>query len=94
MPIILAENIFKLNVSPEEAKIYLSKNGLMTSFANKIHEMRLEQIGRSHDGHEYYYRGRLIENPQDYVESTYLANQFHGHVSYYLLTSIFNYFNR
>lgn len=36
-------------------------------------------FARSEEGpRQYWYRGRMIDNPDDYIEEVYEANQFHG----------------
>lgn len=64
------------NLKPEEAQKYLAAHDLTLKYAPKIGEDPLPAT-RSHNG-DFIYRGRKISNPSDYVEDTYLANQFHG----------------
>ncbi|XP_073837170.1 cuticular protein 67B [Musca autumnalis] len=77
---ILAENIFKINISPEEAQQYLaqvSSRGLNTiEYAPKTGENPLPEA-RNENG-QFVYMGRVIENPNDYVEEHYDAHQYHG----------------
>lgn len=81
-------NIFLNNLTPEQAQSFISDNARTLSsdlsYAPKLGEQPLSPTGRSLDGRQYYYNGRRIEDPQNYVESTFLANQFHGQVSYYI----------
>lgn len=33
---------------------------------------------RAESDRDFYYNGRIIENPEDFIEETYEAEQFHG----------------
>ncbi|XP_037044494.1 uncharacterized protein LOC119080321 [Bradysia coprophila] len=72
LPQILCENIIKLDLSPEEAQKYIDGANSVLKFAPKLN------AGPIPDGEETYYRGRIIDNPSNFIKETYLANQFHG----------------
>lgn len=55
----------------------MAQQSLDLNYARKLNEIPLP-VTRSEDGKGYYYKGRAIENPDDYVEETYEAQQFHG----------------
>jgi len=71
LPIILGENILKLDLDPEEADKYIQNPDLTLNFAKKLGEGELSPDVTT-------YQGRAIENPGDFLEQTYLANQYHG----------------
>lgn len=71
LPIILGENILKLDLDPEEADKYIQNPDLTLNFAQKLGEGELSPDVQT-------YNGRSIENRGDYLEQTYLANQYHG----------------
>jgi len=72
-------NIFLDNLTPQEAQRFLTDEPTDNlSYARKLGEEQLSPTGRSADGRTYYHNGRKIEDPQNYVESTFLAHQFHG----------------
>lgn len=77
LPQILGENIIKLDLSPEEAQKYIDGASSVLKFAPKLGS------GPIPAGEETYYRGRIIDNPSNFIKETYLANQFHGQVSLY-----------
>ncbi|KAL5291287.1 hypothetical protein ACFFRR_010598 [Megaselia abdita] len=81
VPCILADNVFKINISPEEAQQYLEKAHQLKGvdaleYSPKIGENPLPET-RNANG-EFIYQGRKIENPSDYVEEHYQAHQYHG----------------
>lgn len=77
---LLAENIFKINISPEEAQQYLNQANLRglnnVEYSPKIGENPLPEA-RNANG-QFVYMGRVIDNPNDYVEEHYNAHQYHG----------------
>lgn len=77
---LIAENIFKINITPQEAQEFLKSanlRGLNTiEFAPKTGENELPEA-RNEKG-DFVYMGRVIEHPEDYVEEHYDAHQFHG----------------
>lgn len=75
LPQILCENIMLLDISPEEAQKYIDGASSVLKYAPKLNG------GPIPDGEETYYRGRIIDNPSNFIKETYLANQFHGQVS-------------
>lgn len=68
-----------INLKPEEAQEYIARQSLDVNYARKLGETPLVQL-RSLNGEnkQFYANGRLIDNPEDYVQEDYLANQFHG----------------
>lgn len=77
---LAAENIFKINISPEEAQQFLNNANLRgineINYAPKTGENELPEA-RNEKG-EFVYMGRVIEHPEDYVEEHYDAHQYHG----------------
>jgi len=77
---LLAENIFKINITPEEAQEFLNNVNLRglsnIEFAPKTGENELPEA-RNEKG-EFVYMGRVIEHPEEYVEEHYDAHQYHG----------------
>lgn len=72
LPLICAENIFKLDLSPEEAQKYLSGAPDDLTYAKKLDEYELP------DGKGSYYHEKARANPEAYLEQLYLAHQHHG----------------
>ncbi|XP_059613477.1 uncharacterized protein LOC132259743 [Phlebotomus argentipes] len=77
--LVWSEQIMLLDLSPEEAQKYIAAQSLDLRYAKKLGEERLSTL-RSLDGEkrDFYYNGRIIENPEDYVQEEFEANQFHG----------------
>lgn len=66
------------NLSPDEARNYLEQQSLDLKYAKLLEEHPIP-FGRSNEGpRQYWYQGRMIDNPDDYIEEVYEANQFHG----------------
>ncbi|KAH8379289.1 hypothetical protein KR009_004034 [Drosophila setifemur] len=74
------ENIFKINITPEEAQQFLNSAQLRgigdIEYAPKTGENPLPEA-RNEKG-EFVYMGRVIEHPEEYVEEHYDAHQYHG----------------
>lgn len=74
------ENIFKINITPEEAQQFLNSAQLRgigdIEYAPKTGENPLPEA-RNEKG-EFIYMGRVIEHPEEYVEEHYDAHQYHG----------------
>lgn len=68
---ILGENILKLDLEPEEADKYIENSKTILDYAKKLGENAISPETTQ-------YQGKAIEHPEDYIEQTYLANQFHG----------------
>lgn len=66
-----------LDITPEEAQKYIAEQSLELSYGKKLGEGPIPLL-KSADGNGFMYQGRVIENPEDYIEETYLASQFHG----------------
>lgn len=75
-----------LDLSPEEAQKYLSEQSPELSYSKKLAENTLVQ-GRDIDGtaRTFYWNGKVIDNPEDYIEETYEAKQFHGQVIHFAI---------
>ncbi len=65
-----------LDISPEEAQKYIDGASSVLKYAPKLN------AGPIPDGEETYYRGRIVDNPSNFIKETYLANQFHGQVGF------------
>uniref|UniRef100_A0A182NZU3 Cuticle protein 6 n=1 Tax=Anopheles epiroticus TaxID=199890 RepID=A0A182NZU3_9DIPT len=77
-PLLLARRIQLVNISPEEAQKYITQQSLDLRYAAKLGEHPLGYTRNVQDPAIFYYNGRLIDNPEDYVEEEYEAKQFHG----------------
>ncbi|XP_035910581.1 uncharacterized protein LOC118511512 [Anopheles stephensi] len=77
-PLLLARRIQLVNISPEEAQKYITQQSLDLRYASKLGEHPLGYTRNVQDPATFYYNGRLIDNPEDYVEEEYEAKQFHG----------------
>lgn len=71
MPLILAENILKLDLDPEEADKILANLPSTLGYAKKLDEGPISPDVT-------HYQGRAIEHTEDFLQQTYLANQYHG----------------
>uniref|UniRef100_A0AAG5DD28 Cuticle protein 6 n=1 Tax=Anopheles atroparvus TaxID=41427 RepID=A0AAG5DD28_ANOAO len=79
-PLLLARRIQVVNISPEEAQQYITQQSLDLRYAPKLGEYPLGYTRKLADPSEarFYYNGRIIDHPEDYVEEEYEAKQFHG----------------
>jgi hypothetical protein len=77
IPCILSELIHLNEITPEEAQKFFTEQSLDLNYAKKLNEVPLPLL-RSETGRDYYVNGRVIDNPEDYIEETYQAAQFHG----------------
>lgn len=68
LPLISAERVQLIDLTPEEAQKYITQQSLVLKFAKKIREGSAS--GRS-------FNGKIIDS-EDYFEEVYEANQFHG----------------
>lgn len=68
---MLLANTLKLNLEPEEADKILANVRTTLDYAKKLDEA---PIGPE----TTQYQGRAIEHPDQYIQQTYLANQYHG----------------
>uniref|UniRef100_A0A1L8E3S5 Putative cuticle protein 6 n=1 Tax=Nyssomyia neivai TaxID=330878 RepID=A0A1L8E3S5_9DIPT len=74
-----SETIMLLDLSPEEAQKYIGSQTLDLKYAKKLGEERLSSLrSLSGEPREFYQNGRLIDNPEDYVQEEFEASQFHG----------------
>jgi len=71
VPLICAENILKLDLDPEEADKILANLPATLGYAKKLDEGPITPDVTQ-------YQGRAIVEPNDYIQQTYLANQYHG----------------
>ncbi|XP_055535686.1 uncharacterized protein LOC129724642 [Wyeomyia smithii] len=78
--LLLAGRIQLVNLSPEEAQKYITQQSLDLRYAKKLGEHPLGYFRNIPDpsAAKFYYQGRAIDNPVDYVEEGYEASQFHG----------------
>lgn len=81
MGVVASERVQLVNLRPEEAQEYIARQALGVSYARKLGETPLAAF-RSADGSQpaksFYVGGRLIEDPENYIQEDYMANQFHG----------------
>jgi hypothetical protein len=76
---VFAENFVNLNpLSPEEARSQLEKQSLDLRYAQLLGQHPIPYLRSGEAPRQYWYNGRMIDNPADYIEEEYLANQFHG----------------
>lgn len=74
-----SDRVQLINLKPEEAQQYISQQALGINYARKLGETPLVQLRSLYgDDKKFYLNGRVLENPEDYVQEDYLANQFHG----------------
>lgn len=74
-----SDRIQLINLKPEEAQKYIADQGLGLTYARKLGETPLVQLRSLYgDDKKFYVNGRAIENPEDYIQEDYQANQFHG----------------
>lgn len=64
-----------LNLSPEEAQKIIAGRSLDINYAKLLGQRSLADAPSSH---KKYFKGSLIENPDEFLEQSYEANQFHG----------------
>nr|XP_019527246.2 uncharacterized protein LOC109399262 [Aedes albopictus] len=77
--LLLAGRIQLVNLEPEEAQRYITQQSLDLRYAKKLGEHPLGYFRNIQDPEaKFYHNGRLIDNPEDYVEEAYEASQFHG----------------
>ncbi|XP_065086623.1 uncharacterized protein Cpr67B [Ochlerotatus camptorhynchus] len=78
--LLLAGRIQLVNLAPEEAQRFITQQSLDLRYAKKLGEHPLGYFRNIQDPTEakFYHNGRLIDNPEDYVEESYEASQFHG----------------
>lgn len=81
MPSLLAARIQLLDLTPEEAQKFITEQSLDLKYAKLLSSGKLGAGVRGHGG-MFYHNGQEIDNPDDYTEDVYEANQFHGQVSY------------
>jgi hypothetical protein len=77
VPSLLAARLQLLDISPEEAQKLITQQSLELRYAKLLSSGRLGSGIRGHGGIDYF-NGQEIDNPDDYVEDVYEANQFHG----------------
>jgi len=66
------------NLSPNEAQQYLERQSMDLRYADFLGEHPIPYQRSGEAPRQYWYNGRRIENPSEFVEEEYLANQFHG----------------
>lgn len=67
-----------LDLSPEEAQKLISGRSLAVNYARKLDEGPLS-ASPDRGNRKFYHNGRVIDNPNDFVQRTYDASQFHAH---------------
>lgn len=80
LPSLLAARIQLIDITPEEAQQYITQQSLDLRYAKLLSSGLLGAGVRGHGGVLPYFNGHEIEDPNDYVEEIYDANQFHGQV--------------
>lgn len=78
IPSILSAYLHLNEITPEEAQKYFAEQNLDLTYSKKLGEVPLAVLRSEAANREFYFNGRKIENPEDYVEETYEAEQFHG----------------
>lgn len=73
LPSLLCETIILTDLSPEEAQQRLATQSLDLSYAKLLGERNLAA-----DAQGIYHEGRLVDNPEEFVQRVFQANQFHG----------------
>ncbi len=82
MPSLFAARLQLLDISPEEAQKFITQQSLDLRYANLLRSGKLGAGVRGHGGMaQFYHNGQEIDNPDDFTEDVYEANQFHGQVS-------------
>lgn len=76
LPFVLGDSTILLNLSPEEAQKYIDGSSDILKYAPS-----LGGPGPLSSEKKAYFRGDLIEHPEEFIEETYNANQFHGQVN-------------
>lgn len=72
MPSLLCETVFLNDLAPEEAQARLASQSLDLQYAKFLGQRALPLDQAS------YSEGRIAANPEDYLQNSYQANQFHG----------------
>lgn len=81
LPSLLATRIQLIDITPEEAQQFITEQNLDLRYAKLLSSGQLGAGVRGHGGMLRYHNGQLIDNPDDFMEEIYDANQFHGQVS-------------
>lgn len=77
MPQFLCESVVLLDLTPEEAQKLIAGRSLAVNYARQLDEGPLSSSLDS-ESRQFYHNGKLIDNPNDFVQRTYEANQFHA----------------
>lgn len=75
---MLSESTILLNLTPEEAQKYIDGSSSVLNYAPKLGVEPLPTDKKS------YYQGKIIEQPEAFLQENYNANQFHGQVNIFL----------
>lgn len=70
---MLGETLFLNDLSPEEVQLRLSEQSLDLNYAKFLGERPLPA-----DAVSSFEQSRIAEHPEDYLQQSYQANQFHG----------------
>lgn len=73
LPSLWCETIILSNLTPEEAQAQLAARSLEVNYAKFLGENTLTE-----GAERIYHNGRVLEHPENFVQRTFQANQFHG----------------
>lgn len=73
---VLGDSTILLNLSPDEAQKYIDGSSDILNYAPS-----LGGPGPLSPEKKAYFRENLIDHPEEFVEQTFNANQFHGQVN-------------
>ncbi|XP_037044493.1 uncharacterized protein LOC119080320 [Bradysia coprophila] len=77
IPQFLCESVVLLDLAPEEAQKLIAGRSLAVNYARKLDEGPLS-ASPDRGNRKFYHNGKVIDNPNDYVQRTYEASQFHA----------------
>lgn len=66
-----------LDLTPEEAQKLIAGRSLAVNYARQLDEGPLSATPDA-ENRKFYHHGKLIDNPNDFVQRTYEASQFHA----------------
>lgn len=65
-----------MDLTPEEAQKLIAGRSLAVNYAPQLDEGPLSSLPEKN--RKFYHNGKLIDNPDDFVQRTYEASQFHA----------------
>lgn len=77
IPQFLCESVVLLDLTPEEAQKLIAGRSLAVNYARKLDEGPLS-ASPDRGNRKFYHNGKVIDNPNDFVQRTYEASQFHA----------------